>query len=210
MRSGGDTVTIGEWLQAKRREHGLRQEDLAEQLGITRIYLSRLENDHERPSADLLRAALLRFGDDGRDIRQTVDLTDLINVERGKVARAITRLLSTALGEGCAATRATAADALCIMGDDAFGLSVSCLTADWLCLKFAKEAGQWKLTGLDVVTRGGRLPQAEGLFAVNLIDLRAALGIDLAETNAALELSGIDLAAFVAAEGFYAGKDDSE
>lgn len=60
-------MTFGEWLQTKRKEHGLRQVDLAGQLGITPVYLSRLETDTQDPSAELLRKALLRFDVTGGD-----------------------------------------------------------------------------------------------------------------------------------------------
>ena len=60
-------MTFGEWLKEQRKEHGLRQEHLAQKLGVTRVYLSRLENDHEQPSTELLRKALLLFRDDGAD-----------------------------------------------------------------------------------------------------------------------------------------------
>lgn len=60
-------MTFGEWLKEQRKEHGLRQEHLAQKLGVTRVYLSRLENDHEQPSTELLRRALLLFNVTGGD-----------------------------------------------------------------------------------------------------------------------------------------------
>jgi len=60
-------MTFGEWLQTKRKEHGLRQVDLAGQLGVTNEYISRLENGYEQPSTELLRNALLVFDVTGGD-----------------------------------------------------------------------------------------------------------------------------------------------
>lgn len=60
-------MTFGEWLKEQRKEHGLRQEHLAQKLGVTRVYLSRLENDHEQPSTELLRKALLLLNETSGD-----------------------------------------------------------------------------------------------------------------------------------------------
>ncbi len=195
-------MTFGQWLQNKRREHGLRQVDLAKQLSVTREYASMLENDREQPSPELLRRALLLFGDDGASIRATVDLGDLVGKERDRVREDISRLLSAAIGEGIAATaaRLDAADVLTLPGD--LGrLGVRCLVADWLCFLWGREAGQWKLTGLQDIQRGETIPPAAGVFAINLIELREALGVDLGEVNEALELSGSSLLALVADHG---------
>ncbi len=209
-------MTFGEWLQTKRKEHGLRQVDLAGQLGITSVYLSRLETDMQDPSTELLRKALLLFRDDGYEIRATVDLAGLVRLERDRVSLDIGRLLSAAIGEGIAAT-ATRLGTLDMMSLDIdyAALGVRCLVADWLCFLWGREAGQWKLTGLQDIQRGGTIPQAAGVFAINLIELREAIGIDLAEINEALEVTGSSLLklleiGYLDPETFYLGKDDGK
>ena len=48
------TLTFGEYVRRLRRSRGLQGRQLAETMGISPIYLSRLENDHAKPSADLV------------------------------------------------------------------------------------------------------------------------------------------------------------
>lgn len=49
-----DYQTIGRRLQEKRKAQGLTQEVLAEQVGITVVYLSKVENGRVRPTLELL------------------------------------------------------------------------------------------------------------------------------------------------------------
>lgn len=51
-----DYVQIGRRLQTQRKACGLTQEALAEQVNITTVYLSKVENGHVRPTLDLLDA----------------------------------------------------------------------------------------------------------------------------------------------------------
>ena len=49
-----DYRIIGERLKAKRKSSGLTQEEVAELVNITVVYLSKIENGHVRPTLDLL------------------------------------------------------------------------------------------------------------------------------------------------------------
>ena len=51
-----DYKVIGNRLKAYRQQAGLTQEKIAEQAGITVVYLSKIENGHVRPTIDLLQA----------------------------------------------------------------------------------------------------------------------------------------------------------
>lgn len=50
-----DYKVIGDRLKAYRQQVGLTQETVAEQAGITVVYLSKIENGHVRPTIDLLQ-----------------------------------------------------------------------------------------------------------------------------------------------------------
>lgn len=49
-----DYRIIGERLKLKRKSSGLTQEEVAELVNITVVYLSKIENGHVRPTLDLL------------------------------------------------------------------------------------------------------------------------------------------------------------
>ena len=49
-----DYAAIGGRLQARRKELGITQEDAAERVGITVVYLSKIENGLVHPTLDLL------------------------------------------------------------------------------------------------------------------------------------------------------------
>ncbi|MFR6040023.1 MAG: helix-turn-helix domain-containing protein [Dysosmobacter welbionis] len=49
-----DYAAIGGRLQARRKELGITQEDAAERVGITVVYLSKIENGRVHPTLDLL------------------------------------------------------------------------------------------------------------------------------------------------------------
>ena len=49
-----DYRIIGERLKIKRKSSGLTQEEVAELVNITVVYLSKIENGHVRPTLDLL------------------------------------------------------------------------------------------------------------------------------------------------------------
>ena len=49
-----DYAAIGCRLQARRKELGITQEDAAERVGITVVYLSKIENGRVHPTLDLL------------------------------------------------------------------------------------------------------------------------------------------------------------
>ena len=49
-----DYRIIGERLKKKRKSSGLTQEEVAELVDITVVYLSKIENGHVRPTLDLL------------------------------------------------------------------------------------------------------------------------------------------------------------
>lgn len=68
----GSDVTFGEWLLQQRMAAGLRQVDLAEKLGISREYLSRIETGHEPGSYDL-RENVTRLLAAGREVPQFAD-----------------------------------------------------------------------------------------------------------------------------------------
>ena len=51
-----DYKVIGNRLKSYRQQAGLTQEKIAEQAGITVVYLSKIENGHVRPTIDLLQA----------------------------------------------------------------------------------------------------------------------------------------------------------
>lgn len=50
-----DYKVIGNRLKAYRQQAGLTQEKIAEQAGITVVYLSKIENGHVHPTIDLLQ-----------------------------------------------------------------------------------------------------------------------------------------------------------
>ncbi|AOT72219.1 helix-turn-helix transcriptional regulator [Geosporobacter ferrireducens] len=54
-------ATIQNNIQKYREYHDLNQEELAEQLGITREYLSKLENQKFSPGPDLMARICRRF-----------------------------------------------------------------------------------------------------------------------------------------------------
>ena len=61
--------SFGETIGRLRREQGLTQRLLAEELGIDFTYLSKLENDRgERPSEKLVRALAERLGVDSEEL----------------------------------------------------------------------------------------------------------------------------------------------
>ena len=59
-----DYKAIGSKLQSQRQKAGLTQETVAEQAGITAIYLSKIENGHVKPTIDLLENLCLAVGTD--------------------------------------------------------------------------------------------------------------------------------------------------
>lgn len=52
----------GSLIRLLRLATGVSQTDLAERLGVTRAYLSQVENNHKQPSLKLLRAAAQSLG----------------------------------------------------------------------------------------------------------------------------------------------------
>ena len=50
-----DYKVIGNRLKVSRQQAGLTQEKIAEQAGITVVYLSKIENGHVHPTIDLLQ-----------------------------------------------------------------------------------------------------------------------------------------------------------
>ena len=68
-----DLVKIGSFLQALRREKGLTQEQLAEQMGVARRTVSRWETGSNMPDLDILIELSDLYG---------VDLREILNGER--------------------------------------------------------------------------------------------------------------------------------
>ena len=59
-----DYKIIGSRLKGFRVAAGLTQENVAEQVGITVVYLSKIENGHVRPTIDLLQMICTTVGCD--------------------------------------------------------------------------------------------------------------------------------------------------
>lgn len=59
-----DYKIIGSRLKGFRVAAGLTQENVAEQVGITVVYLSKIENGHVRPTIDLLQMICATVGCD--------------------------------------------------------------------------------------------------------------------------------------------------
>lgn len=57
-----DYKRIGRRISAFRRRAGLTQESVAESVGITTVYLSKIENGHVRPTVDMLDAICSALG----------------------------------------------------------------------------------------------------------------------------------------------------
>jgi putative transcriptional regulator len=53
--------TLGKKVQKLRKEHGLTQEELAHQLGISRVYMGFIEQGRESPSLKLLMKISRKF-----------------------------------------------------------------------------------------------------------------------------------------------------
>jgi transcriptional regulator with XRE-family HTH domain len=56
-----------------RKTSGLSQTEIAKKAGISRIYLSRLENGHDTPRADVLYSLADVFAVDADDLRKVAD-----------------------------------------------------------------------------------------------------------------------------------------
>ena len=65
----GDEVTFGSWLKQRRKELGVAQEELAEQIGCSEVMLRKLEAGERHPSGQVaqLLADYLRISDDERE-----------------------------------------------------------------------------------------------------------------------------------------------
>ena len=72
-----DLVKIGRFLQELRKEKGLTQEQLAEQMGVARRTVSRWETGSNMPDLDIL----IELAD-----LYAVDLRELLNGERNRPA----------------------------------------------------------------------------------------------------------------------------
>ena len=57
-----------------RQERGFSQSDLADKAGVSRIQLSRLENQHNTPGADMLYSLADALGVDADTLRQVASL----------------------------------------------------------------------------------------------------------------------------------------
>lgn len=65
-QKGGNQMTIGERIAARRDELGLKQYQVAEQIGVTKTTMSKYENNVNIPNADILAklAAVLQTSAD--------------------------------------------------------------------------------------------------------------------------------------------------
>lgn len=54
-------MTVGENVKAIRKERKLKQKELAEQCGISRSYLSDIENDRHSPSIKTLNSLAIKL-----------------------------------------------------------------------------------------------------------------------------------------------------
>lgn len=68
-----DTIKIGEFLSQLRREQGLTQEQLGEELGVSNKTVSRWENGNYLPPVEMLQSLSLRYG---------VSINELLSGER--------------------------------------------------------------------------------------------------------------------------------
>ena len=86
-------TTFGARLRELRRAGGLSLADLAERVPCDKGHLSRLENDHRRPTAELVRRLDAVLGADGDLlIRAGVDESDAGGLRAGETAELLRRL----------------------------------------------------------------------------------------------------------------------
>jgi transcriptional regulator with XRE-family HTH domain len=60
--------SLGKQLRALRKQTGLGLKQVAPRLGITYTYLSKLENDAQKPSEELLRRIARYYGEDAAEL----------------------------------------------------------------------------------------------------------------------------------------------
>src|SRR5437867_3920376 len=95
------TMTIGEEIREARKALGLTQPELAQQLGVSPSYVTKLEKDQALPSPERLLALADAIHLDRDHLLSLLEQTKQLRVQHGIRTRAATaRRLSAGMAEG--------------------------------------------------------------------------------------------------------------